>query len=93
MIIIPGTLTENFQNYREKKWEPLDISDGFRPQFQEVSKSLNQAARAIAYVLMGSSNTLIWQTSDRMGNTWWIVDVNLIMSEINSATLTFVPLN
>jgi hypothetical protein len=54
--------------------EPLQLSDGFRPQFEGVSQWLNQAARAIAHALIGSSDPFIWQKIARHGNTWWMID-------------------
>lgn len=70
MRIMPGKFFDDFQTYQKQEWTPSDISDGFRPQFQEVSQPLNHAARAIALALMESSSPFIWQTSDRMGNIW-----------------------
>ncbi|MBD2613926.1 hypothetical protein H6G94_22060 [Nostoc punctiforme FACHB-252] len=77
MRIMPGKFLDDFQTYQKQEWTPSDISDGFRPQFQEVSQPLNHAARAIALALMDSSTLFIWQTSDRMGNIWWIIDDSL----------------
>ncbi|HEY9660049.1 MAG TPA: hypothetical protein V6C65_16450, partial [Allocoleopsis sp.] len=48
--------------------------DGFRLRFEEASQWLSQAARAIAHALIGNSDPLIWQRTDRNGNTWWIID-------------------
>ncbi|BAZ19143.1 hypothetical protein IQ244_06730 [Nostoc sp. LEGE 06077] len=77
MRIILDKFLDDFQTYQKQEWTPSDISDGFRPQFQEVSQPLNHAARAIALALMESSSPFIWQTSDRMGNIWWIIDDSL----------------
>lgn len=74
MTLVPEQLSDPFQTRQKQEWLPSNNSDGFRLRFEDASQWLNQAARAIAYALIGSSSPFIWQKIDRHGNTWWIID-------------------
>lgn len=74
MIITPKPLPNEVETDQEREWIPAKNSDGFRLRFEDASQWLNQAAKAIAHTLIGSSDLFIWQKRDRNGNTWWIID-------------------
>jgi hypothetical protein len=74
MTILPRQLSAPFQTHQKQKGVPSNNSDGFRLRFEDTSQWLNQAARAIAHALVGSSDPFVWQKIDRNGNTWWIID-------------------
>lgn len=63
-----------FSDHYAEQNESLQLSDGFRPVFEGVGNWLNHAVKAIAHALIGNSDPLIWQKTDRNGNTWWIID-------------------
>lgn len=67
-------VSSRFDGYSAQNGSVSQVSDGFRPQFAGFSQWVSQAAKAIAHALIGSSEPLIWQTTDRAGNTWWIID-------------------
>lgn len=74
MKSIASDVSNRFDSYSAQNGSVSKVSDGFRPQFAGFSQWVSQAAKAIAQALFGSSEPLIWQTTDRAGNTWWIID-------------------
>lgn len=86
MKILPRQLSDPLQTHQKQEEVSSNNSDGFRLRFEDTSQWLNQAARAIAHVLISSSDPFIWQKTDRNGNTWWIIEDPLTGSRFHAVS-------